>query len=145
MGGKLISIHAAREGGDYIRAGDKSQGAISIHAAREGGDFVLRQSGLPEDISIHAAREGGDLPSPVSVGTGGGFQSTPPVKAATRTFLGIDLAMTISIHAAREGGDPVRQVLAHKKDISIHAAREGGDCKASPSTHQRAYFNPRRP
>ena len=35
-----------------------------------------------------------------------GFQSTPPVKAATGQILAkLDELQTISIHAAREGGD----------------------------------------
>ena len=80
-----ISIHAAREGGDYavailaaavgefqstppVKAATLSlfpenvPGSISIHAAREGGDplCILRFCGLT--ISIHAAREGGDCP-----------------------------------------------------------------------------------
>ena len=33
---------------------------ISIHAAREGGDFVLHFVDRVQTISIHAAREGGD-------------------------------------------------------------------------------------
>ena len=33
-----ISIHAAREGGDYLGAIQRHKAAISIHAAREGGD-----------------------------------------------------------------------------------------------------------
>ena len=35
----FISIHAAREGGDYMLTGFIVLLAISIHAAREGGDF----------------------------------------------------------------------------------------------------------
>ena len=34
----IISIHAAREGGDVIAAAFASVLVISIHAAREGGD-----------------------------------------------------------------------------------------------------------
>ena len=34
-----------------------------------------------------------------------GFQSTPPVKAATAAFGSNTKAIQISIHAAREGGD----------------------------------------
>ena len=34
---------------------------ISIHAAREGGDFGTRCVDSNENISIHAAREGGDI------------------------------------------------------------------------------------
>ena len=56
---------------------------ISIHAAREGGDWNANINGVIELISIHAAREGGDMPSKSSAYTLSGFQSTPPVKAAT--------------------------------------------------------------
>ena len=35
-----ISIHAAREGGDLVRARNAGVNAISIHAAREGGDTL---------------------------------------------------------------------------------------------------------
>ena len=34
---------------------------ISIHAAREGGDPALQYAAVALAISIHAAREGGDL------------------------------------------------------------------------------------
>ena len=58
-----ISIHAPREGGDFVlflfllpvlR--------ISIHAPREGGDVIAAiNSGPKIRISIHAPREGGDV------------------------------------------------------------------------------------
>ena len=57
----IISIHAAREGGDFLELILAEEQAISIHAAREGGDLIIiavaRNAGI---ISIHAAREGGD-------------------------------------------------------------------------------------
>ena len=79
----VISIHAAREGGDAygdetVAAGQGFQstppvkaatnkrypfgrkGDISIHAAREGGDRTTYIDGWHKAISIHAAREGGD-------------------------------------------------------------------------------------
>ena len=56
----VISIHAAREGGDQqVDAAERLQ-QISIHAAREGGDSAARPQSLAQAISIHAAREGGD-------------------------------------------------------------------------------------
>ena len=58
----IISIHAAREGGDLERKRICTHVFISIHAAREGGDVVQQGKGFePKFISIHAAREGGDL------------------------------------------------------------------------------------
>ena len=37
----LISIHAAREGGDKTEKHDYREMRISIHAAREGGDAAV--------------------------------------------------------------------------------------------------------
>ena len=81
---KLISIHAAREGGDLIiffllfkytlfQSTPPVKAAtpyrflcwencwISIHAAREGGDADSGVVRALRMISIHAAREGGDV------------------------------------------------------------------------------------
>ena len=56
---------------------------ISIHAAREGGDGSHKRSVAVRMISIHAAREGGDSRHPLGAVCSDTFQSTPPVKAAT--------------------------------------------------------------
>ena len=56
---------------------------ISIHAAREGGDFKEAILTASTFISIHAAREGGDLAFLYVLIIRREFQSTPPVKAAT--------------------------------------------------------------
>ena len=58
---------------------------ISIHAAREGGDQMHESRTISERISIHAAREGGDARAQGKPPASGAFQSTPPVKAATKT------------------------------------------------------------
>ncbi len=55
------------------------------------------------------------------------FQSTPPVKAATRAYADRIKRFFISIHAAREGGDTPAASAKAPEEISIHAAREGGD------------------
>ena len=95
------------------------------------------------------------------------FQSTPPVKAATKSGGILNLIHIISIHAAREGGDqcavfkmPCNVISIHaareggdakavsaacKQEISIHAAREGGDACPSAPKKEVTYFNPRRP
>ena len=77
-----ISIHAAREGGDFHVAAQQLVHVISIHAAREGGDAVVTAALTAHRISIHAAREGGD-------------HDDDDHRRKT----------AISIHAAREGGD----------------------------------------
>ena len=57
---------------------------ISIHAAREGGDFKPAFKVVKHIvISIHAAREGGDMVFQSTAPGFSAFQSTPPVKAAT--------------------------------------------------------------
>ena len=120
-------------------------------------------------ISIHAAREGGDGTRRPRRNAADGFQSTPPVKAATQQNGRNNSVCQISIHAAREGGDeppvtskqlpnafqstpPVKAATAARMpkvrndDISIHAAREGGDSNAADFVcKQRRDFNPRRP
>ena len=78
---------------------------ISIHAAREGGDAHRMSNCATYIISIHAAREGGDFQSTLHTQQFYGFQSTPPVKAATASAAQLELERIISIHAAREGGD----------------------------------------
>ena len=82
----FISIHAAREGGDFRKLAVRCDRKISIHAAREGGDavrIIIQHSAAL--ISIHAAREGGDVIFLCANTCRIGFQSTPPVKAATHT------------------------------------------------------------
>ena len=73
------------------------------------------------------------------------FQSTPPVKAATRAKFLRAKTYIISIHAAREGGDAQHEVFAELVAISIHAAREGGDAFYHIVRVVSHHFNPRRP
>ena len=82
-----ISIHAAREGGDERRAKQRARVGISIHAAREGGDIHMGEWSDMWQISIHAAREGGDEDFVKYLFKRLPFQSTPPVKAATYTYI----------------------------------------------------------
>ena len=81
--GALISIHAAREGGDTALSNSRSSvSEISIHAAREGGDklrIILRVGFLFQSTPpVKAATSAALMQSDISQ-----FQSTPPVKAAT--------------------------------------------------------------
>ena len=62
---KIISIHAAREGGDDAAGCTDDCIYISIHAAREGGDKGKQPILERTKISIHAAREGGDQDSAI--------------------------------------------------------------------------------
>ncbi len=58
-----ISIHASREGGDYVVSRLETRMPISIHASREGGDGLAHviYGYRAKGISIHASREGGDI------------------------------------------------------------------------------------
>ena len=79
---------------------------ISIHAPREGGDFIPYWSKrFDSHISIHAPREGGDLIFRKSLVYLLIFQSTPPARGATKGAKKISNPTKISIHAPREGGD----------------------------------------
>ena len=110
-----------------VRRFQVAASVISIHAAREGGDGDIVIAFDRYSISIHAAREGGDVCGLSDYIAYMIFQSTPPVKAATNTDFILDHLKDISIHAAREGGDRTFPRGAIAYGISIHAAREGGD------------------
>ena len=124
-----ISIHAPREGCDLPMAapihchGVRFQSThpvrgatplaqaflsvvqISIHAPREGCDLLFQPSLHVLHISIHAPREGCDVEVVDQAGEGGIFQSTHPVRGATRSDRKPPSCYDISIHAPREGCD----------------------------------------
>ena len=82
--GRIISIHAPREGGDYrceLLANGKH---ISIHAPREGGDGAVKATIPAGGISIHAPREGGRHRVSGNAAPVDRFQSTPPARGATQ-------------------------------------------------------------
>ena len=73
------------------------------------------------------------------------FQSTPPVKAATITQIGVVLKMIF------QSTPPVKAATTEEDNyfiiyvISIHAAREGGDNLPYGEPIYYDDFNPRRP
>ena len=118
---------------------------ISIHAAREGGDasmdpFTANNLGFQSTPPVKAATS-----LSITKSTQREFQSTPPVKAATYRRKKDIRAVCISIHAAREGGDIDADKMAAEEFISIHAAREGGDAWLYRLRRWSRDFNPRRP
>ena len=83
---------------------------ISIHAAREGGDgrgagLHFRGCTFQSTPPVKAATS-----SRGRIARAQGFQSTPPVKAATAGKQAVLAQPRISIHAAREGGDDAAAV-----------------------------------
>ena len=74
------------------------------------------------------------------------FQSTRPVRGATRPGFPRYVRHQISIHAPRAGRDADQlQKLQNKLDISIHAPRAGRDRRSSRPRPSSLYFNPRAP
>ena len=55
------------------------------------------------------------------------FQSTLPVRGATRMGYNAIRLLDISIHAPREGSDLFQRQRIVRRGISIHAPREGSD------------------
>ena len=128
---------------------------VSIHAAREGGDGSAPETTARRWTfqSTPPARAATLLSGP-SVTWTNQFQSTPPARAATRQeYSAVPRARgfnprrprgrrprggrkprtehVVSIHAAREGGDSKELTIRHAENVSIHAAREGGDQAAT--------------
>ena len=86
-------------------ASPRATRAISIHAPREGCDGAAQVDLAQVGISIHAPREGCDVTTLMEVPASVVFQSTHPVRGATRKFHRQTSTIDISIHAPREGCD----------------------------------------
>ena len=153
-----ISIHAPRAGGDDRGGAGKRlyerfqstppvRGAtlrinplyyilaISIHAPRAGGDIFISSPSSSGGISIHAPRAGGDTREPRENRAPRAFQSTPPVRGATRNAINITPRSRYFNPrppcGGRQGG------AGHRRrglPISIHAPRAGGDQRPRPCT-----------
>ena len=74
-----------------------------------------------------------------------GFQSTLPVRGATRYPVVPRIHIQISIHAPRTGSDGNIQRIRRGTGISIHAPRTGSDPKTFPTETAEKDFNPRSP
>ena len=101
---------------------------VSIHAPRAGRDALSSDSHNALTVSIHAPRAGRDLYVSVDGLKANSFQSTRPVRGATRQAELHDARQSVSIHAPRAGRDD-RRVCAHVDvgAVSIHAPRAGRD------------------
>ena len=118
---------------------------ISIHAAREGGDPRPRQPQGKRSISIHAAREGGDDDGYAKDIAQGVFQSTPPVKAATdyrmRNGLSLEFQSTPPVKAATNSRHMSTPFLLFQSTPPVKAATHNAHHFYPRQTN----FNPRRP
>ena len=118
---------------------------ISIHAAREGGDQHDVSQLVCDGISIHAAREGGDVTGAAPKPMRGRFQSTPPVKAATDEICYLRLSRVFQSTPPVKAATSTASHSTMPHPISIHAAREGGDYTHDMPAYDTHDFNPRRP
>ena len=101
---------------------------VSIHAPRAGCDFAPWVVLPKRRISIHAPRAGCDIFAVMNELMDTIFQSTHPVRGATRqgTLDAFDLLFQ-STHPVR-GATVSNMDGFHTLDISIHAPRAGCDC-----------------
>ena len=164
-----ISIHAPREGGDWLgRTASRKALYFNPRPPRGGRhrcyhgtrhdprDFNPRppRGGRPLNflvyaandmlISIHAPREGGDICTPQILSLLRISIHAPREGGDVETYSKCSLWI-ISIHAPREGGDSAALNAEYSPIISIHAPREGGDIAASFPGFRLTYFNPRPP
>ena len=125
----FISIHAPRAGRDHPGRSRRNEISISIHAPRAGRDCAPYS---PQGCSCYfnpRAPCGARLAAYVDLGDGKLlFQSTRPVRGATRTAGKRETNHAISIHAPRAGRDFIdNDFKEQNEDISIHAPRAGRD------------------
>ena len=142
---RLVSIHAAREGGDC--------GTVSRYCRREFQSTPPARAATPAPrprtwrarVSIHAAREGGDHGGDALLADLVLFQSTPPARAATAG------AKTLPIPIVFQSTPPARAAT-----LSVVSYRCVGKFQSTPparaaTQQQRRHalppfgFNPRRP
>ena len=96
-------------------------------------------------ISIHAPHTGRDLTQSISRICITQFQSTRPIRGATRTTLPHNTIQFISIHAPHTGRDDSGSRIHFVSRISIHAPHTGRDVPGSTGGRASRYFNPRAP
>ena len=146
LGFSFISIHAPRAGCD-LNGFPAIPGhfRISIHAPRAGCDplQVVAISRNTSFQSTHPVRGATRGRSPIKRSLI--FQSTHPVRGATRRSIRRQYRGGISIHAPRAGCDLYREGGAVDITISIHAPRAGCDLCRQRGIRPRNNFNPRTP
>ena len=103
--GRLISIHAPRAGSDLMGGFQEADSCISIHAPRAGSDdlaLLVQMILIPfqSTLPVRGATKAKFRRTAVRA-----FQSTLPVRGATLPFLSAPMPSLISIHAPRAGSD----------------------------------------
>jgi hypothetical protein len=128
----MVSIHAARAGGDrrYVERVEISATAKfqSTPPAR-GGDapaMVSALNGASVIVSIHAARAGRRPAEHYPDLVSDRFNPRRPARGGDSCHTR-HASSCVSIHAARAGGDRSSERCSPYVIVSIHAARAGGD------------------
>ena len=104
------------------------ESAISIHATHAGGDLDMIQLQVEPDKDFNPRHPCGWRPPPIlTISWTSTFQSTPPMRVATRQKHQQAQQGQISIHATHAGGDLYRSLAEQEGFISIHATHAGGD------------------
>ena len=145
-----ISIHTPLAGSDVVDVRHVYPVLISIHTPLAGSDDALPQLVDCLQISIHTPLAGSDMPlfflplvvsyfnphspcgerrSSGSLGFGyrSKFQSTLPLRGATRTDGAAVVLFEISIHTPLAGSDAGHRRQARHAVISIHTPLAGSD------------------
>ncbi len=100
---------------------------ISIHAPREGSDYLFCMMERDKINFNPRSPRRERLQSEADCALLGAFQSTLPAKGATADRFTEHIHKYISIHAPREGSDFPDDFLFFVGCISIHAPRGGSD------------------
>ena len=140
-----ISIHAPRAGRDVDRAGGAAGHHISIHAPRAGRDFLRLSRGLSGGNFNPRAPCGARPPSTAFASRLSKFQSTRPVRGATRPGQRDGCGEPISIHAPRAGRDLVCWLISSPRSHFNPRAPCGARLSRSSRNCIGRYFNPRAP
>ena len=102
--------------------------AISIHTPLAGSDFRAERSAQDFLISIHTPLAGSDLFVVSNISSQQKFQSTLPLRGATRVMRVDRNTGNISIHTPLAGSDtPVDVITQVFLIISIHTPLAGSD------------------
>ena len=144
---QLFQSTRPMRGATFRKAHDGLVIGISIHAPHAGRDPDLPDCRrLPCDFNPRApcgARPGFWA---VCIFTTRKFQSTRPMRGATRSDLKGRRECDISIHAPHAGRDPCPEPTQRWSQISIHAPHAGRDAAmAASSCTTASHFNPRAP
>ena len=140
-----ISIHAPHAGSDIREFYGMKAIVISIHAPHAGSDPRCIQDIQLPIISIHAPHAGSDRPRRARQRQKPLFQSTLPMRGATRPESSWHRSARISIHAPHAGSDPAHYGLGQQRRDFNPRSPCGERLFSSPASFHIPDFNPRSP